>query len=208
MLEVDRVIDRQAESELLRRAQAGDDRAFVDLCEPYRAQLWRIAASVAHGANAEDLAQEAVIRAFRALRGFRGPAPFGAWLCRIAVNAAHDHVRSAWRRRVVLFSDRSPAAQDPVGGEPHGAMEQRELQGRVRKAVAALPENQRVPIWLHYFEGYALAEVSRLYKLPEATVRSRVRAGLKRLSRELHDLFPSAEEAAGSILASHKGCST
>ncbi len=80
---------------------------FAELCEEQRARLWRIAASVARGPEVEDLAQEAIVRAWCGLASFQGEAPFAAWLCRIAVNAAHDWQRSAWRRRVVL-ADRLP----------------------------------------------------------------------------------------------------
>src|SRR6476469_2120182 len=88
---------------MVRQALSGDPHAFTTLCDLHRVRLWRIAASVARGPDAEDLAQEAVVRAYRALGTYSGGAPFEAWLCRIAVNAAHDHVRSAWRRRVQLF---------------------------------------------------------------------------------------------------------
>ena len=62
------------------------------------------------------------------------------------------------------------------------------MQRRVRRAVAALPARQSIPIWLHYFEGFNLVEVARLERVAESTVRSRIHAGLRRLSRTLHDL--------------------
>jgi RNA polymerase sigma-70 factor, ECF subfamily len=160
--------------------------------------MWRIAASVARGPEVEDLAQEAIIRAYCALKSYRGNAPFGAWLCRIALNAAHDHLRSAWKRRVIL-TDTLPAGGATELESPEGAAERRELQRRVRQAVANLPEKQRIPIWLHYFEGYPLAEVARLDRTPEATVRSRLRAGMERLSRSLIDLdSPAMTESSDS----------
>ena len=81
----------------------------------------------------------------------------------------------------------------PAPACPAGDVERRELQRRVRQAVAALPERQRSPIWLHYFEGFPMVEVARLERAPEATVRSRVRAGLRRLSFSLEDMVPGAE---------------
>ena len=181
------------EAELVESALAGDQSAFVLLCERNRARLWRIACSVARGPDAEDLAQEAVIRAYRALHTYQRQASFGAWLCRIAVNAAHDYQRSAWRRKVSLLED-APAAAESVSSDA-AELERRETQQRVRQAVASLPEAQRGPIWLHYFEGYAVAEVARLERTPEPTVRSRMRAGLKRLSAALQDLLPEPEPA-------------
>jgi RNA polymerase sigma-70 factor (ECF subfamily) len=196
--------------DLVSKALAGDSRSFALLCERHRTRVWRIAASVARGADAEDIAQEAVLRAFRALRTYRGNAPFEAWLCRIALNAAHDYHRSAWRRKVTLTEEpRDEGGETAESAERE--VERRELQRRVRQAVAGLPEAQRVPIWLHFFEGFPLAEVARLEGTPEATVRSRVRAGLRRLSLCLDDLLPGRTEsafvAAGVTLeADAKGC--
>lgn len=194
-----------AQDELTARARKGDAEAFVALCELYRTRIWRIVASVSRGSDAEDLAQEVVLRAYRGLPRYQGEAPFEAWLCRIAVNVTHDHLRSAWRRRVTLF-ERVPAEPGETAEHPEGMAERRELQRRVRKAVARLPENQRVPIWLHYFEGFSLAEVARLELTPEATVRSRVRAGLKRLSLSLEDLVPVVPESACPLGPDMKGC--
>jgi RNA polymerase sigma-70 factor, ECF subfamily len=195
-----------ADVDLVSKATAGDRHAFSVLCGRYRHRIWRIAASVARGADAEDLAQEAVVRAYCALGGYRGEAPFEAWLCRIALNAAHDYVRSAWRRRVTLF-DQLPDEGAPAPDSPQGEVERRELQQRVREAVAGLPENQRVPIWLHFFEGFTLAEVARLERIPEATARSRVRAGLRRLSLALDDLLAGAGEQSAALVPQQKGCS-
>ncbi len=192
------------EADLVTRAKEGDASAFVQLCELHRARIWRIVASVARGADGEDLAQEAILRAYRGLHRYQGEAPFEAWLCRIAVNVAHDHLRSAWRRRVTLF-ERAPDDASMPPEDPENLAERRELQRRVRRAVAGLPENQRVPIWLHYFEGFSLAEVSRLEGTPEPTVRSRVKAGLKRLSQSLQDLLPPPEQAL-QFEADVKGC--
>ncbi|HEY3281062.1 MAG TPA: RNA polymerase sigma factor [Armatimonadota bacterium] len=175
-------------------ARRGDHGAFARLCARHRERVWRIVSSAAASpADAEDLAQEAVLRAYQALAGFGGRCAFGSWLCRIALNVAHDHLRSAWRRRVVLC-DEEP---DPAGGGSTSAealAEQRERQRRVRQSVAALPPKQALPIALHYFEGYSLAELARLEGTKEATLRSRVRAGLRRLEPSLRDLV--GEDAA------------
>jgi RNA polymerase sigma-70 factor (ECF subfamily) len=173
------------DGELARRARAGEVAAFEQLCERHRARLWRIARSFAAGAEADDLAQEAVLRAFRALGSYSGDAPFGAWLCRIALNVARDHHRSFWRRRVLLPGG-TPQAEEEAA--PEATFARLEEARRVRRAVAMLPAAQRLPIWLHYFEGFSLAEIARLERAPEATIRSRVRAALKRLALALGDL--------------------
>lgn len=195
------------ERRLVACAVAGDARAFAALCETHRKRVWRVAASVTRcAADADDLAQEAFVRAFGAIRSYRPEASFAAWLCRIALNAAHDHQKSAWRRRV--FSWSAWASGAPAGGEetlplllpaagaedgtPHREAERREIQRRVRAAVAQLKPCEAAPIWMIYFEEFTLAEVARLEGEPESTVRSRVRAGLRRLEKTLGDLRPFA----------------
>ncbi|MGV3724878.1 MAG: RNA polymerase sigma factor [Actinomycetota bacterium] len=193
------------DTELIKQAMAGDTRSFALLCERHRTRVWRIAASVARGADAEDIAQDVVLRAYRALPTYRGPAPFEAWLCRIAVNASHDYCRSAWRRRVTLAEEpRAEFSETAMSAELE--MERRELQRRVRQAVAALPEKQRVPIWLHFFEGFPVSEVARLDGSAEATIRSRVRAGLRRLASSLDDLLPTRSDGTLVLEPNTKGC--
>jgi RNA polymerase sigma-70 factor (ECF subfamily) len=194
-----------SDAHLIEQLLAGDTDAFVALCDRHRDRVWRIAASVVTAVEADDLAQEAILRAFGARRTYSGEAPFAAWLCRIALNVARDYRRSAWRRRVCLVSE-LPAPEEAVDEAPHGIAERRELQRRVRQAVAALPERQRTPIWLHYFEGFSLAEIARLERAPEATLRSRVRAGLRRLSLALEDLLPPSAEATLSREPQRQGC--
>jgi RNA polymerase sigma-70 factor (ECF subfamily) len=174
------------DGELARRAREGETAAFTELCERHRMRLWRIVRAFAAEPDAEDLAQEAILRAYRALGQYSGEAPFGAWLCRIALNVARDHHRSFWRRRVLL-----PGSPSAAGAEegPEREAARREEARRVRRAVAALPAPQRTPVWLHYFEGFSLAEIARLEGAPEATVRSRVRAALRRLALALGEML-------------------
>lgn len=189
---------------LLRKALSGDSRSFALLCDRYRSRVWRIISSVARGPDVDDLAQEAIIKAYNALRSYRGEASFEAWLCRIALNVAHDYQRSAWRRRVVFWKD-DPIIPEEPGESTDGVLIQREIQRKIRKAVAVLPDHQRSPLWLHYFEGFTLAEIARLEGVSESTLRSRVQAGLKRLAMSLHDL-PDALPGAGLRLgAESKG---
>ncbi len=194
----------EAESDLVARAVAGDQEAFLTLCERSRTRLWRIAASVASGPDREDMAQEAVVRAWCALRSYRAEAGFESWLCRIALNAAHDYQKSAWKRRIRFWKADGPP--DTEVGEPlEREVERRAAQRQIRQAVAALPPPQRVPIWLHFFEEFTLAEIARLEQTAESTLRSRVQAGLRRLSHELKDLPLDALETPSRLETQAKG---
>jgi RNA polymerase sigma-70 factor (ECF subfamily) len=194
----------EADGTLVGQAVAGDRAAFAALCDRHRLRIWRVVVSIARGPDAEDLAQEAVIRAFCALGQYRADAPFAAWLCRIALNLAHDYQRSAWRRRVTLCAAAPPDEAD--GESADGEVARREVRRRVRLAVARLPASQRVPIWLHYFEEFPIAQVARLEGTSESTIRSRVRAGLRRLSFSLEDLLESPTPAPLAARVDAKGC--
>lgn len=173
------------ERELVADARRGDADAFITLCEAHRTRVWRVVASVAYGDDRDELAQETIVRAFSGLKSYRGDAPFAAWICRIALNAAHDYQKSAWRRRVVSLSYAECMSAE---GGPGQAAEERELQRRIRQSVAALPSAQRIPIWLRYFEEFSIVEIARLERSTESTIRSRIQAGLKRLEASLGDM--------------------
>lgn len=203
----------EPDGELIRRARAGDADAFAALCERYRRRVWRVVASVTrHASDTEDLAQETFVRAFCALSTYRAEASFEAWLCRIALNAAHDHRKSAWRKRVLFWErgvpeegDRGDGQEAAAAPSTHAEAERREIQRRVRAAVATLGPKERAPIWLIYFEEFSLAEVSRLEGVPESTIRSRVRAGLKRLQGALEDFGMETAEEIAAVGSSNKG---
>ena len=178
--------ENQADIDLIEKAKAGDPAAFVELCDRYRPHVWRAVNSVARGPDAEDLAQDAFVRAFSSLKRFRGEASFASWICRIALNAAHDHQKSAWRRRTVLAE---PAEEGcDLSGSAEAEAMQRETARNVKLAVARLPEKLRTPIWLHYFEETSFAEIARLEGSSESTIRSRIKAGLARLGVWLAEL--------------------
>jgi RNA polymerase sigma-70 factor (ECF subfamily) len=182
-----------ADSKLIERSLEGDAGAFADLCERHRDRIWRIVTSVAKGPDAEDLVQEAVIRAYQSLNGYRRSAPFTAWLSKIALNAAHDYHRSAWKRRVFL-AERPPDAEDL--SSLTGEVERREMLRKVRDSVSRLPEKMRTPIWLHFFEDFSIAEIADLERTSESTIRARVKSGMSRLFVVLEDYVGPAADAA------------
>ena len=182
--------ESRADSQLIERSLAGDAGAFADLCERHRERIWRVVASVANGPDADDLVQDAVVRAFLSLKSYSRSAPFTAWLSKIALNAAHDYHRSAWKRRVLL-SERQPEAESEC---PSGEVERRETLRKVREAVSKLPEKMRTPIWLHYFDDFSIAEVAELERTSESTVRARIKAGMNRLYVVLQDYVETVQE--------------
>ena len=185
--------DIEAQVELVIRARNGDRVAYQQLCEQYAARVWKIANAIAASSDAEDIAQEAIIRGWCSLNTCANPMAFEAWLMRITVNAGRDYLRSAWKRRVVSLVTGMPERALPDIGVGEQAQRRAEAM-QVRRAVMKLPQAQAVPIWLHYFEGMSLKEISITESTAESTIRSRIKAGMAKLSVSLKDLEETEEQ--------------
>jgi RNA polymerase sigma-70 factor (ECF subfamily) len=148
--------------------------------------------------EAADAAQEAFVRAYRALPNFRGDSAFGTWLHRIAANVAVDAAARLKRRPLSLdapvddASDRPGFdAPDPAAG-PESVALRGERRSAVRQALAQLPENQRVVLVLFDIQGHSYEEAAQLLKLPMGTVKSRLnraRLALRELLEPSRELF-------------------
>jgi len=182
----------------------GDDRAIVDAvlagdAGAYRQLVERESAAVVRACHrvlgdlheAEDVAQEAFVTAYRSLAGWRGDGPFGAWLTRIAVRIA---VRHAGRRRSVTWiqpNGGDDAAEGPMSAsgslvsgpqaDPAAAAVRRERAGELRGAVAALPQPYREVVTLRFFGELSLDEIARQTDRPLPTIKTQLRRGLLRL---------------------------
>lgn len=136
--------------------------------------------------EAEDVAQEAFVTAFRSLASWRGDSPFGAWVARIAVRLA---LRRAASRRTLAWTESLDDVGEPVGsrgraraaGDPLGQALQGERQHTVRRAVAALDEPYREVVALRFFGDLSLAEIAVVTGRPVPTIKTHLRRGLLRL---------------------------
>jgi len=145
--------------------------------------------------EAEDVAQEAFVTAYRSLASWRGDGPFGAWLTRIAVRIA---LRQAGKRRAVTWLDPTTVGDGPVGDpasaaaaavsmaavgstDPSHIVVRSEQAGDVRSAVAGLPEPYREVVTLRFFGELSLEEIARETDRPLGTVKTHLRRGLERL---------------------------
>jgi len=156
-----------SEAELVSAALAGDVRAFEALLARNERKVLRVLRLLGVPAqDRDDVAQEAFLRAFRHLDGFRPGRPFGAWIYRVAVNAAHDHLASAARRR------RDEAPWDP-GLEERAVKRTRgiDLASRLEAALEALTERERAVFVLLELEGLDTLEVARALGITRITVR-------------------------------------
>lgn len=143
---------------------------------------YRVARAVLrNSADAEDVAQEALLRAYRRWDRLRDRARFRAWLVRIAFRLALDRVRSAKRRTVreTLWSETAPPpSTEDIARES-------ELHGRLQAALAELPDKFRLALLLSAMEGHTMEEVAALLGLPLGTVKSRIFVARKRLAEKL-----------------------
>jgi RNA polymerase sigma-70 factor, ECF subfamily len=186
------------DEELIARVLAGDEYAYGTLVERYRDYVYTIAVRIVGGdEDAEDVAQEAFVRAYRALPRFRGDSKFSSWLYRIATNRALTHLKRRKRRAVTVDIDAGPhveahALDDGSAEErsPEARIRGEEFSRAVREAVAELPEQYRVVVTLFYLEERSYKEVAATLGIPMGTLKThlhRARALLREVlvKREL-----------------------
>lgn len=170
---------------LLRFREKGDLRAFDELVRRTESRVRAVALAILRNrSDAEDAAQEAYLRAFRRASSYRGEGPVGAWLCRIAVRAAHDALRRAGRLRRLL--EVAQPAGDP--GAEAGAVEPEEdLRRRteMESALRRLPDDEREALVLKEVAGMTYREISESCGVPLGTVQSRIHRARQRLAETL-----------------------
>lgn len=184
------------DQELVKRVQAGDQAAFNVLVLRYQHRVLKLVSRFARDtAEAEDIAQEAFIKAYRALASFRGESAFYTWLYRIAVNTAKNAVVSNRRRPVDFDLDREDSEQfERQSGlkeidTPEGMLLSEEIRGTVAKAIEQLPEDLRTAITLRELEGLSYEEIAEVMECPVGTVRSRIFRAREAIDRKLGPLL-------------------
>jgi RNA polymerase sigma-70 factor (ECF subfamily) len=185
-----------ADQELVRRVQAGDKSAFNVLVLKYQHRVLKLVSRfVSDAAEAEDVAQEAFIKAYRALASFRGDSAFYTWLYRIAINTAKNALVSNRRRPVDFDLD----LQDPEqydrhaklkeADTPEGVLLTEEIRNVVEHAMEQLPEDLRTAIVLRELEGLSYEEIAEAMDCPVGTVRSRIFRAREAIDRKLKPLL-------------------
>jgi RNA polymerase sigma-70 factor, ECF subfamily len=182
---------------LVRRVQRGDKGAFDALVLKYQHKLVKLVMRyVRNPAEAEDIAQEAFIKAYRALPQFRGDSAFYTWLYRIAINTAKNAVVSRDRSPVEYDLDRhnTDESYDMQGRmkdseTPEGLVLTDEIRTTVNAAIDSLPEDLRTAIVLRELEGLSYEEIAAAMDCPVGTVRSRIFRAREAIDRRLREVF-------------------
>jgi RNA polymerase sigma-70 factor, ECF subfamily len=188
------------DEELVARASAGEVDAFNQLVTRWERPIYALAyRTLGREEDARDVVQEAFLRAYRGLRGFKGEAKFSSWLYRITLNLCRDWIRRERRAPLVQV----PEGVDPVDladerVAPQESVEElvarREMSQAVAKAMAELPEEQRAAIMLKEYHGLTFQEIADMLDCPLSTVKTRLYQGLSVLRRRLERR--QAEEAS------------
>ena len=167
-------------SELVERAQRGDHEAFDALAAAAYHRLYAIARRILRdGYAAEDAVQDALVKAWRDLRGLRDPGAFDAWLHRLLVNACHDQVRRTRRRPVEL------PGLDIDRPEPTDDLARLDDRDELERAFLDLSVEHRAVLVLTYYVGLTAPEVARILHVPPGTVASRLHYGSRAMRASL-----------------------
>ena len=179
--------NREADLALVRRAKRGDYRAFDLLVLKYQSRLVSIAFKYVKEIQlAEDISQEAFIKAYKAIDSFREESAFYTWLYRITANTAKNYLVSKGRRRESSISELSTLESEEQfviasHDSPDEILLAQELRNTLFNAVSSLPEDTRTALSLREFEGLNYEEIANIMNCPVGTVRSRIFRGREAL---------------------------
>jgi RNA polymerase sigma-70 factor (ECF subfamily) len=171
----------ETDQQLVKKVQAGDKRAFDLLVLKYQHKIFGlISRYVQDSHEVQDVAQEAFIKAYRALPRFRGDSAFYTWLYRIAINTAKNHLVSRGRRPPerdvevadAEYFDSGSALRDMEN--PENSLMGAELEAVVNNAIKNLPDDLRSAVTLREFDGLSYEDIAEIMDCPVGTVRSRI----------------------------------
>ena len=171
----------ETDQQLVAKVQKGDSRAFDLLVLKYQHKIFGLISRYVHDADeVQDVAQEAFIKAYRALPRFRGDSAFYTWLYRIAINTAKNHLVSRSRRppgsdvevEDAEYYDGGAALRDL--NTPENALFGAELKVVVETAISDLPDDLRTAVTLREFDGLSYEDIAEIMDCPVGTVRSRI----------------------------------
>lgn len=184
--------DDPFEGRAIEAVRSGNAGSYDYLVSKYSKRVVSIAWGIVRNAHdAEDLAQEAFVKAFQNIGRFKEGEPFGPWIYRIVTNLALDVVKHRSRFRHEELTDVEPAARRDSA--ELGALSG-ELAQRIDAALQSLPENQRVVARLYLVEQFDHAEIASMMNLSEGTVRSHLSLARKKLKEQLADLYEGSHD--------------
>lgn len=194
--------EREIDQLLVERVQRGDKKAFELLVSKYQRKLMRLVSRLVYDhAEAEDVVQEAFIKAYRALPNFRGESAFYTWLYRIGVNTAKNHLVTQGRRAPTSTDADVDEAESFVDADglrdintPESLLASKQIAETVNSAMSGLPEELRNAITLREIEGLSYDEIAEVMLCPIGTVRSRIFRAREAIAEKLRPLLGTTLE--------------
>lgn len=161
------------EKQIVARAQQGDTAAFETLVDMHAKYVYNLALRVVQNPQeAEDLAQEAFLRAWRGLPAFRGQSKFSTWLYRIVTNLCYNHLPHIKRELVSLIPDEEANGLPDVRYAPEEGVLDNELRAHLHDVIKELPESYRLLITLRHLQDMSYKEISQVTGMPLGTVKT------------------------------------
>ena len=188
------------DQELVQRVQAGDKKAFDLLIMKYQQRIIHVITGFVHDpVEAMDVAQEAFIKAYRALPNFRGDSAFYTWLYRIAINTSKNHLTASSRLPPMSDVDAMDATNYYDAPElkefetPENSLMCVELEEAIQQAIEDLPEDTATAIKLREFEGMSYEEIAEAMDCPIGTVRSRIFRAREAIDKQVKSVMGEEE---------------
>ena len=194
--------DREVDQQLVERAQRGDKHAFELLVAKYQRRLGRlISRFVRNAAEAEDVTQDAFIKAYRALPAFRGDSAFYTWLYRIGINTAKNYLVAQGRRAPTSTPFDSEEAEDFEDATllhevatPENELMSKQVVEVVNSSLQELPDDLRTALTLREIEGLSYEEIAAVMDCPIGTVRSRIFRAREAIAANLRPLLGTSQD--------------
>lgn len=187
--------DKNSDRVLVERVKQGDKSAFDLLVLKYQHKIVKLVMRyVRDSSEALDVTQEAFLKAYRALPGFRGDSAFYTWLYRIAINTAKNYLVAAKRRPLDYNLDLQDSEQYDMQARlkevdtPEGMLLSEEIRQTVNDAIGQLPEDLRTAIILREMEGMSYEEIAETMECPIGTVRSRIFRAREAIDKRLQPI--------------------
>jgi RNA polymerase sigma-70 factor (ECF subfamily) len=188
--------ERGIDQQLVVRVQKGDKSAFDLLVRKYQHRIAKLVSRYVYDrSEVEDVTQEAFIKAYRAIKGFRGESAFYTWLYRIAINTAKNYLVAQGRRPSIADVETEDAEASDIGTNlrdattPERQMLADEIGRTVERVLAALPEDLRTAVTLREIDGLSYEEIAEVMDCPIGTVRSRIFRAREAIDKELQPLL-------------------
>jgi len=191
--------ERGIDQQLVVRVQKGDKSAFDLLVRKYQHRIAKLVSRYVYDrSEVEDVTQEAFIKAYRAIKGFRGDSAFYTWLYRIAINTAKNYLVAQGRRPQIANVEAEDAEASDMGigpnllrdaTTPERQMLADEIGRTVERVLSALPEDLRSAVTLREIDGLSYEEIAEVMNCPIGTVRSRIFRAREAIDKELQPLL-------------------